>query len=236
MPNIPLRAVYNTRTAAIHDCAGRVDAAHNLFISWTELAGNDTITRVRKFAPAGNMLQEWTLNPPAPFKTDYATMMVSGSDLWVILAAHQAISGDRDNTVFYGVLQGVFAPYDGGRDLEAASFARDVVGSSAEGGGPVSIDYNQLAAAVVNRLKSEMRGDLGDIVAEKAGNGARDAIRAEAAPDQTGLLTKNDLATGLDSGIYHSNGFYQRLIETQYLVLRDNDVLRAVAAILKDHG
>ncbi len=26
------------------------------------------------------------------------------------------------------------------------------------------------------------------------------------------------------------------LIETQYVVLRDNDVLRAVAAILKDHG
>jgi hypothetical protein len=234
---IPVRVVYNTRSAAIHDCAGRVDAAHNFFLSWTELTGNDTLTRVRKFDPAGNLAGEWQIDAPPGFKTDFATLMPSGSDLWVIFAAHQAISGERDNSVCYGIIPGVYAPYEGGRDLEGAEYSRDVVGAPAGGvGGNVVIDYNQLAAAVVNRLKGEMRGDLGEIVAEKAGKGAREAIRIEAQADNTGLVTKDDLNTALNTGIYNSNGLYQRLIETQFLVLRDNDVLRAVAAILKDHG
>jgi hypothetical protein len=229
---IPMREVYNTRAAAIHDCAGRVDAARNLFISWTELAGNDTVTRVRKYDPAGNLAGEWQVVAPTNMKTDFATLMVSGSDLWVILAAHQPISGERDNKVYYGVIPGVFAAYDGGRDLEGAPFMRDVVGSPAAevgGGGTVSIDYPRLARAVVDRMKEEMRGELGALMAERA----RQGVQAEA---QATLATKGDLTTALDAGIYNSNGLYQRLIETQYSVLRDNDVLRAVLAVLRDHG
>ena len=237
MTSVLMHEVYNTRVAAIYDCSGKVDAAHNLFISWTELVGNDTITRVRKYNPAGGQNRAWDIDVPSGFKTDFATLMPSGSDLWVLMVAHQAITGERDNKVYYGVLPGVFAPYAEGRDLEGASFSRDAVGAPAStGGGTVSIDYNQLATAVVNRLKGEMRGELGDMIQARAAQGAQQAIQAEAQPDHTGLVTKNDLNTSLDGGLYHSNGLYQRLIETQYVVLRDNDVLRAVAAILKDHG
>ena len=230
---IQIREVYNTRAAAIHDCAGRVDAARNLFLSWTELMGNDTITRVCKYNPGGTLVQQWEVRAPGNMKTDFATLMVSGSDLWVILAAHQAISGERDNKVYYGVIPGVFAAYDGGRDLEGAQIERDVVGSPASdsggGGGTVSIDYPRLARAVVDRMKEEMRGELGDLVAERA----RQGVQAEA---QGTLATKGDLTAAIDTGIYSSNGLYQRLIETQYSVLRDNDVLRAVLAVLREHG
>ena len=227
---IAIREVYNTRAAAIHDCAGRIDAARNLFLSWTELMGNDTVTRVCKYNPGGTLVQQWEVIPPANMKTDFATLMVSGSDLWVILAAHQAISGERDNKIYYGVIPGVFAAYEGGRDLEGAQIARDVVGSPAVdvggGGGTVSIDYPRLARAVVDRMKEEMQGELGELVAQRA----RQGVQAEAP------ATKGDLTTALDTGIYSSNGLYQRLIETQYSVLRDNDVLRAVLAVLREHG
>ena len=225
--NIMAEAIYQSTTAALTCCAGRVDADGNLFLSWNELHGNDTVTIVQKHAPDGAVVGDWRVFPPTGLKTDFSTLMPGGSDLWIIMTVHQPISGPRSTYVCQAVLPGVFAPYPGGHDIEASAFNSGNLTPVPTQEDNVTIDYNHLADVVINRMRQEMAGNLGEAFQER--------VREVVGNSGGDLATKADLHASIDEGIYHSSGLYARLMETQFQVLRDNDVLRAAVLVLQDH-
>lgn len=186
------RAVFN---------AGLVlDGAGHLLEGYSTLQGNTTVVRLwRVDHLTGARTPVADVAPPPGFKIDSATLAQSGANLLIGLTCHEAISSPtRRNIYARAVVPGVAVPYPGGAEPRGAYIDPALLG----GGDPMPtpIDPTELAAAVAVRLISDAA--YGNLIQQRAKNGAREAITVEGAGMPAYLRTADSLLDTLKNGLY----------------------------------
>jgi hypothetical protein len=205
---MPTPEFFNWRDRAVKGTGAVLDAAHHLFVMGWWLQGNDSGIEINEYDPAGAFRRHWLLTPPPssdghPLKCDFVTMIQSGPDLYLIPGGHEAITSDtRQNPVWGMVLPNVCTPYAEGRNPAGGSYDAAAFRSIGGGGDPTpGPTLDEIAAAVLDAIKADMRGELGSLLQQKAKNGAREAITVEqAAPGY--LHMPDSLLQVLRDGLY----------------------------------
>lgn len=232
VPEIRATRVYTTRQFALFHVNSVLDQNRNMYLACIHLRGNDTPIMVWRITEANVWTHLATVLPTTGHKADSLRMFIGGRDgfsLILVISTHQAISGERDNDIQIAEIPGVALA--GAMRWEGEMFdARNMVNTEPQGG----CDPDEIKEAVIQGLVAALGtgGSLRNLMQGIAKNGAVEAIVQQSGRGV--FLSEDQFHSGLDQGIYHSNGLYQRLIETQYQVLNENRVLAAAEKILDE--
>jgi hypothetical protein len=168
MPNIQMvpMAGHSSQGDTYIDGDGTVDAAGNRFSLLGQAQpgnGNNTYVTLRKIAPNGVVVGEWTFLPSSNQKIDKANLLRSGQDVIVEVVTHEITSiKPRLLTKESGVITGVF--------VTNPQFELEEGGAGAwqpTGGQEVEVDYgrieeivNRVVEAKVNAAKTEIVANM----------------------------------------------------------------------------
>lgn len=159
--DIIARRIYTRRDAALFSINACTDAGRNLYWGCYELIGNSTrwLSWVQD-EYGGTQAQLPTVILPGRDKGNDVRMLIGGPDgrsLIVMWTAHEAITGERDNSVLYAEIPGVVrVPYPQGTIPEGGAFDGRTLGSPAPNPSPTPsdpIDYDRLNSMIVGGIR-----------------------------------------------------------------------------------
>jgi len=240
---------------------GRItDAAHNMFLWNQTLQGNDTAIDWKLISPTGVLLRQGTFDAAVvdpDWKIDWANAGQAGADVFFLLGGHEAISnGDRQNPVWGYVLPGILVPFNNNPTGGDANLAISYPAGVYLGNVPDPVPNpspnpdpgptpDAIADAVLTRFKADMvgTGEYGNLIQQRAKNGAVEAIARDVTPRLTAVQTAvNNLRINLPGFLTDQNAFlavlrdglYSWQRDRIYEVLNENRVFQAVAKILSN--
>lgn len=204
VPVIRAVRIYTTRSASLLHVAAIYDTARTLYLAALHYAGNDTPVYLWR-VPEGQPVPptpDVIIWPTVAHKGDAMIMKVGGAtgrDLHLYFGTHQAISGERDNDVQIAVVPNFLTAPGVPEAGEGQAFDPRGLGVVTPDPAP-GYTLDQIAHAVLQAIKVDMGGELGNLVQQKAKNGAREAITVEqAAPGY--LHTPDTLLQVLRDGL-----------------------------------
>ncbi len=232
-------ALKTYRDRAVLHVAGTTDYGRNLFVAFSTLQGNTSAVEVIRYNEQMVPTGSWRVTPPSNMKLDDFHLFQAGADLFIVHVDHEAISDpNRANTVYFvpDELRGIAVPYPQGQPAQGGKFEMASEPNPNPNPNPnPGPTADEIAHAVLDLMKAQMNGELGDLVQKKAKNGSRQGIQVEVG-DPEGVLRfanspaylrdQNSLLQVLRDGLYQWQ--LDRIYQATVSVLTDSTEGRTV--------